>query len=221
MEIESYRTYARQQVYDTLASLRTGMKGTRTTSAEQKDGSSAATQTDQVSISTAGKLAQLRSLLGLDSSQARLTKTAITAAVESDKTAVTHAVQNIMSTLDIPSGTTFSLSADDDGSIRVNGSFEGSKEMEKRLNKDQEIVDSFNRLSVNAAMLELPQSLRQTSHKSLLDYLSGDDDSFKSLLDDYRYTGNLNNPIDSVLYYANKSTDSYELPFTVKDSTRA
>lgn len=222
MEIESYRMYARQQVYDTLTSSQAGTKGTRTTTTDQKDTASASNQSDHVSISTAGKLAQLRSLLGLDSSQSRLTKADITAAVESDKSTVTTAVQDIVNELDIPSGTTFSLYADDEGRIRVKGSFEGSEQVEKCLNKDQEIMDSFNRLSVNQTMLELPQTLHQNMQKSLVDFLSGDEnDSFETLMDDYSFTKELDNPIDTVLYYTNKSSGSYELPFTVKDSAGA
>lgn len=222
MKIESYNAYLRQQMYDAITSLQSGTVDARSTSNDQKGSANASAPTDQVNISTVGKLAQLRSLLGLDAAHSRLTKAALTAAAENDKRVLATAVQDIASALGIPSGTTFSLYADDTGHIRVKGSFKGSQAMEKALNNDQDIVDSFNRLSVEQNILDLPLQLRLNSQKSLLDYISGDGNaSFKALMKEYSFAKHLDNPIDTLLYYSNQSSTAYEMPFTVKDDGAA
>lgn len=222
MKIDAYNTCMRQQVYDANPSLQSGTVEARATANDQKSSASTSSPTDQVNISTAGKLAQLRSLLGLEATQTRLTKSAITAAAENDQKVVATAVQDIASALGIPSGTNFSLYADDSGHIRVKGSFNGRQEMEKALNNDQTIVTSFNRLSVEQTMLDLPLQMRLNSQKSLLDYLSGDgDNDFTALMNQYSVVRHLNNPIDSLLYYSTQSSTAYEMPFTVKDDGTA
>ncbi len=162
----------------------------------------------QVALSPAVEYAKTRELLGLPPT-GKLRLDDFKAAMNRDQETVSNSLESIITDLGLPADLSIALSLDDNGDIVTNGFFQGQKALEKALNGDTALVQSFRRLSTNHNIINnIAGTQTGLSDLNLLSDIDEDDsqDSLLQIAARYDAFRSTKNPLETLVRFGDQGT---------------